>query len=275
MKTISILMPLISAAYIASSLLYLHYFLTGKQSTEKVGLCILWAGFVAQTVVLVMEYVSLDRFPVIDMRESLCFFSWSMACMYLAVRARRQAAPLGTFIIPIIAVFFISCALMQRTSPVPDDRFATALFPLHIMLSFLGYSAFTLSFGSGIMYLMQEKALKSRRPGKVLERLPSIKTLDAMTYHSLVLGFPLLTLGIIIGAIWLYRLQGVFLTWDPKIPATAVMWLLYAGILHARLIAGWRGRRLAMTSVLGYVLLLFTFLGAGIISKGFHGFFEP
>jgi len=123
------------------------------------------------------------------------------------------------------------------------------------------------------MYLMQEHGLKSRRPGRVLERLPSLSELDSLIYLSLGIGFPLLTLGIVIGAAWLYDLKGVFVERDPKVVASIITWLLYAVILHARLLSGWRGRKLAAMSVLGFALVLFTLLGAGLASSGFHGFF--
>ena len=157
---------------------------------------------------------------------------------------------------------------------MPDDRFSTILFPLHILLSFTGYAAFTLSFGAGIMYIMQERGLKSRRPGRLLDRLPSISELDVMIYHSLAIGFPLFTVGLLVGSVWLYRSEGVFIKWDQKIIASLVTWALYAALLHARLLAGWRGRKLAFMSVLGFAMVLFTFIGVGLFSEGFHGFFS-
>ncbi len=261
-------------AYVAACLLYLHFFVTRKEAAERWGFGVLWVGFIAHTAGLVINYWNMGRFPVIDLRESLCFFSWSMAGMYLAVRTIRSAAPLGTFVLPVIAGVFIAAALLKKAALPPNDMFATILFPLHILLIFSGYAAFTLAFGSGIMYLLQERGLKSRRPGRVLDRLPSLSELDGLIYLSLGIGFPLLTLGIITGAAWLHNLEGVYIKWNPEINASMVTWLLYAVILHARLLAGWRGRKMAAASVLGFALILFTFLGAGLVSSGFHGFFN-
>jgi len=269
----TVLISLTSLAYVAACLLYLHFFVTRKEAVERAGYIASWVGFAAHTVILIINYRNLGRFPVIDLKESLCFFSWSMAGMYLAVRTMRAAGPLGTFVLPVTAGFFIASALLKGSTFSPDDRFATVLFPLHILLAFAGYAAFTLAFGSGVMYLMQEHGLKSRRPGRVLERLPSLSELDGLIYLSLGIGFPLLTLGIVIGAAWLHNLKGVFIEQDPKVVASMVTWLLYAVILHARLLSGWRGRKLAAMSVLGFALVLFTFLGAGLASSGFHGFF--
>ena len=263
-----------SFAYVAACLLYLHYFITRKQAAERAGWAALWIGFIIQTVLLVFNYFVLGRFPVIDLKESLCFFSWSMAGMYFAMRTRPSAASLGTFVLPVIAIFFVAAVIIPDTNSKPDDRFSTVLFPLHILVSFGGYAAFALAFGSGIMYLMQERGLKSRRPGKIQERLPSLSELDGLLYGNLAIGFPLLTLGIILGVVWLHKVEGVFVKWDPKIVASMVTWLVYAIILHSRLLTGWRGRRMAAMSILGFVLVLFTFLGAGAASSGFHNFFK-
>jgi len=263
-----------SVAYVAASLLYLHYFVTRKQAAELVGRWALSIGFVIQTVLLTTNYLFLGRFPVIDLKESLCFFSWSMSGMYLAMRRRPSAAPLGTFVAPVIAAFFVVAAILPGKTFTPDDRFKTILFPFHILVSFGGYAAFALAFGSGIMYLLQERGLKARRPGKMQERLPSLSELDGLLYGSLAIGFPLLTVGLVLGAIWLHKVQGVFVEWDPKIVASMVTWLVYAVILHTRLLTGWRGRRMAAMSIFGFALVLITFLGAGAASSGFHNFFK-
>lgn len=260
--------------YLAGTLLYFHYFVTRKQKAEKAGLAAIWGGFALHTILLVIVYVEVERFPVISLKESLNFFSWSMAAMYLALRTGRQAGPMGTFVLPLVAGFYITAAFLGHTHFAADDRFDTALFPLHILITFLGYAAFTLAFGAGVMYMLQERGLKSRRPGKMLDRLPSLHELDRLIYRSLMTGFPLLTLGIILGAVWLRRVEGAFVTWEPKIIASLATWLLYAAILHARLLAGWRGRKLAAMSVLGFGLVLFTFLGAEMASGGFHRFFN-
>jgi len=260
--------------YVAGTILYLHFFVARKENAEKAGLVAIWGGFALHTVSLALIYLEVNRFPVVSLKESLNFFSWSMAAMYLALRTNRLAGPLGTFVLPLVSGFYIAAAFITHTHFAADDRFATALFPLHILITFLGYAASTLAFGSAVMYLLQERGLKSRRPGKMLDRLPSLHELDWLIYRSLMVGFPLLTLGIILGAVWLHLVEGVFVTWEPKVIASLVTWLLYAAILHARLLAGWRGRKLAAMSVLGFALVLFTFLGAEMASDGFHQFFN-
>ena len=259
--------------YVAATALYLYYFSAQSEPAEKAGLALLGAGFVAHTVMLIVSYTQLGRFPVIDMKESLCFFSWSLVGLYLIVRLRTPAGALGVFVGPLATGFFIAACSITSVYRGPDERFMSALFPFHILFAFLGHAAFAFAGGSSIMYLLQERGLKDHHPGAFLKRLPSLQQLDAMNYHSLTVGLFMLSLGIFTGALWLYNIEGRFFKWDPKVLASIVTWLLYAVILHSRLIVGWRGRRTAILSIFGFICVMLTFLGVGLVKAGFHNFF--
>jgi len=258
--------------YVATTALYLYYFSAQSRSAEKAGLALLAVGFTAHTALLIGSYITLGRFPVIDLKESLCFFSWSLVALYLIVRLRTPSGALGVFVGPLATGFFIAACSITSPDRAPDARFMTALFPVHILFAFLGHAAFAFAGGSSIMYLLQERGLKEHRPGPFLRRLPSLQQLDAMNYHSLTVGFFMLSLGIFTGALWLHNVEGRFLKWDPKVLASVVTWLLYAVIMHTRLIVGWRGRRTAILSIIGFCCVLLTFLGMGLIKPGFHNF---
>ena len=93
-----------------------------------------------------------------------------------------------------------------------------------------------------------------------------------MNYRCLALGFPLLTLGIISGSVWAEYAWGSYWNWDPKQTWSLITWLVYAALLHGRLTLGWRGRRAAILSILGFSIMLFTFVGVNLILKGAHNF---
>jgi ABC-type uncharacterized transport system permease subunit len=134
---------------------------------------------------------------------------------------------------------------------------------VHVVLALLGISAFVLNFAGAIMYLVQEHQLKGRRPGTLYYRLPSLETLDRLTFRTLTLGFPFLTVGLMLGALW----AGHF---DPLILSSAVAWVIYALTLAGRAVAGWRGRRAAYFAIIGFAALVLT-LGAGFLMPGPHG----
>ena len=252
---------------------YICFFYSQRERIERVANMAMWAGLLAHSLLLVDSYLILDRFPVIDLRESLSFFSWSLVVLYLIARGFYGLRSAGVFVTPLALGLIISSAFLSRGAFQGDERFATLIFPFHIFSAFLGHATFALAFAAGLMYLLQERGLKRRRPGLLLKRLPSLEELDELGYRLVSVGFMLLTLGIATGSFWLHSTDGYYLKWDPKITSSMVTWFFYAAILHARLTAGWRGRRTAIFAIIGFCSVLFTFLGAGFIRAGFHNFF--
>jgi cytochrome c-type biogenesis protein CcsB len=122
------------------------------------------------------------------------------------------------------------------------------------------------------MYLIQEHHVKSKHLGGLFDRLPSLQILDEINYRLITLGFPLLTLAIITGAVWAESAWGSYWTWDPKEVWSLITWLVYAAVLHLRLTAGWRGRRAAILAIIGFVIVLFTFFGVNFVLKSMHTF---
>ena len=143
---------------------------------------------------------------------------------------------------------------------------------VHTVLAFLSNAAFALAFGIGLMYLVQEHHVKSKHLGGLFERLPSLQTLDDINYRLITWGFPLLTLAIITGALWAQSALGNYWNWDPRETVSLITWLIYAIILHARLVAGWRGKRAALLSILAFLIILAAFFGIKMFRIGYHVF---
>jgi len=106
----------------------------------------------------------------------------------------------------------------------------------------------------------------------LFQRLPNLQILDEINYKLITLGFPLLTLAIITGALWAESAWGSYWRWDPKEVWSLITWFIYALVLHARLTAGWRGRKAAMLSIAGFISVIFTFFGVNLLLKGLHAF---
>jgi cytochrome c-type biogenesis protein CcsB len=143
---------------------------------------------------------------------------------------------------------------------------------VHVTLAFLGYAVFAIAFIAGIMYLLQERRVKRKKFSPLYFRLPSLDTLDSINYKCLTFGFPLMTMGIISGAVWANSAWGGYWRWDPKETWALITWFLYAALLHGRLTIGWRGRRAAIFAIIGFLCLLFTFLGVNLLLTGEHSF---
>ncbi|MBM4129353.1 MAG: c-type cytochrome biogenesis protein CcsB, partial [Nitrospira sp.] len=126
--------------------------------------------------------------------------------------------------------------------------------------------------GIGTMYLVQERYVKSKHLGGLFARLPSLQTLDELNYRLITFGFPLLTLAIITGALWAESAIGTYWRWDTREVWSLITWFIYAIVLHARLTAGWRGRRAAILSIVGFLTILVAFFGIKLLQKGYHVF---
>ena len=256
--------------YLLGALGYLTYIIFLREFLSKSAVTAVFIGFISHTLALVTRYIEAGHTPVTNLYESLSFFAWMVVGMLLIVNLRYKIKVLGAFLTPIAVVLMLfAYALPKEIIPLAPIL-KSFWHPFHVIFAFLGNAIFALAFCCGVMYLVQEHQLKSKRIGAITQRLPSLKVLDDLNYQSLTYGFPLLTLGIITGAIWAEYAWGRYWNWDPKETWSLITWLLYAALLHQRLTVGWRGRKAAIMAILGFGAVLFTFLGVNLLLPGLH-----
>ena len=258
--------------YLFGTLAYLTYVLLLKEFLSKLAMVIVSIGFASHTLALLIRYAEAGHTPVTNLHESLSFFAWLIVGVLLIVSLKYKIKALGSFLTPMALILMVfALALPKEILPLaPVLR--SFWHPFHVLFAFLGNAIFTLAFCCGIMYLIQENRLKSKKMGAITKRLPSLKVLDDLNYQSLKFGFPLLTLGIITGAVWAEYAWGRYWGWDPKETWSLITWFLYAALLHQRLTVGWRGRKAAIMAIAGFLAVLFTFLGVNLILPGLHSY---
>jgi ABC-type transport system involved in cytochrome c biogenesis permease subunit len=179
----------------------------------------------------------------------------------------RRAAhrTLGVFLVPLATgLAALSAAFMEPPQAV-NALFRNKLFALHTVSLFLGYSALSVAFCAGVMYLLLFDEIAHKRVGRMFARLPSLDDLDRLGHRTVVLGFVLLTAGIAIGMVWARREWGVAWVWESKSVWTLLSWLVYLGYLVTRRAAGWQGQRAAWLATLGFALSIFTLLGSNVL----------
>jgi cytochrome c-type biogenesis protein CcsB len=265
---------LASLFYLLGTLSHLSYILLLKEVFAKIAAAIIFTGFILHTLALFARYAEAGHTPVTNLYESLSFFAWMIMGALLIVNRRYKVKVLGAFLSPIALIFMLfALALPHEIVPL-TPVLHSFWHPFHVFFAFLGNTLFALSFCCGVMYLLQEHLLKAKKVGAISRRLPSLKVLDDLNYQSLIFGFPLLTLGIITGAIWAEYAWGRYWDWDPKETWSLITWLLYAGLLHQRLTVGWRGRRAALMAIVGFLSILFTFLGVSYLLPGLHAYLK-
>ncbi len=251
--------------YLAATLFHLAYLVALQPAVRTWAGRITWGAFGLHTLGLVVRFAEAGYTPVTSLHEAMSFFGWCVVGLYLLLQLRYQLPSLGAFASPVALVFVLAAvSLPSGIEPLPA-ALQSYWLPVHVVFIFVGDGAFALAAAAGVMYLIQERQLKRKRMGALFHRLPSIDVLDELNYRLLTIGFPLLTVGIITGAIWAQQAWGTYWSWDPKETWSLITWLLYAGLLHGRLTVGWRGRRAAIWAIVGFASVLFTFLGVNFV----------
>ena len=252
-----------------------HAILTVVQRRDKVFRVALGAvalGAVFHLVSLVEEGLAVNHFPITTLRESASLAAFLLAVMFLLVHWRYRFESLSVLVFPLIFVLVLPAAFDRGPAAwaIPDTL-KTAWLYLHVSMIVLGYTAFFLTFAAGLLYLLQERELKSRRPRAWFHSLPPLESIDDLAYKSLSIGFPFITIGIVTGAIWASSLWGSEWPRDPKIAWSFATWVIYLTLLSARWVAGWRGRKAAYIAIVGFLAIVFTW-GT---NSGLHSFRIP
>ncbi len=249
----------------------------GKDSANWLSFLV-GAGFATHTVSLILNWINLNHFPIVNVKEIYSFIAWAVAGYYLGAVPRHKARALPIVLLVITFVMTLLSLLLpeQQASEtvvnlITASTFTRVIFPLHVTMLVLSYAAFIVTLAGGIMYLIQERELKAKHFGAAFKWLPALNTCDEIGYRSLTIGFVLLTLGMVTGMMWGKQHDGRFWHNDPKEVLALVTWIVYLGIMHYRLTAGWRGRRVAWMAIGGFVAVLMTFIGARAMG-GYHVF---
>ncbi len=257
--------------YVVGTLAYLLLLSDKGGALARLATAATVGGLTLHTVALLFRLVAAGRPPLSNAYEALSFFAWVTVLVYLVLEFRFQRKVMGAFVLPIVLLSTAAAASLPKGLGLPPALAGTGIW-LHVTLVLLGNAALALTCGVGLMYLLQERQLKSKSLGAIHYRLPSLEFLDLLGHRSLLIGFPLLTAGLIAGAIQAHHAWGRFLTWDPTQVLSLLAWVVYAGILQARLTAGWRGRKAAILSILGFCAVLLTFLGVSVMVGRLHAF---
>ncbi|MBW2060060.1 MAG: c-type cytochrome biogenesis protein CcsB [Deltaproteobacteria bacterium] len=258
--------------YILGAAGYLVFIFRQNKQAGQGAAWMIRLGFVLQSISLILRTADLGQLPILNMTEALGFYGWALVGVYLLLSFKFDIPALGAFVSPMAAAMILLSLLIPARPLTVVPIFQSVWLTVHLGAIFIGYGFFSLAFVAGVMYLLQEHQIKAKLTGGLYRRLPSLNALDTLNYYSLSMGFPMITLGIIFGAIYAQLSLGTYWRWDPKEVWSLITWLIYAALLHQRLTVGWRGRRAALLSIVGFSVLCFTFLGVSYFFSGYHSF---
>ena len=266
--------------YTVAMSLFLGYVITRRESLSRAAGFAIWSGVVLHVISLVLRTLAArvipeHRFyvPWSNWFESFSFFSLVIAVTFLIIEWRRGMPILGAFVSPVIFATMTTAVHSPFGTEIPSLAPALQSYwmAIHVPVMFISYAAFAHAFAVGLAYLIQENQLKSKHPTSISFRLPPLEDLDQLIYRIVRTAFPILTLGVFLGARWAYNAWGRYWGWDPKETWALITWLVYLIYLHMRLVVGWRGRKTAYLSLIGFAVVLFTYVGVNYLSS-LHGF---
>jgi cytochrome c-type biogenesis protein CcsB len=348
--TSSALFNISMAVYLAATVVYAVYLAFRKEGVGLLATVVTVVGFAAQTAAIGLRWkesydLGYGHIPLSNMYESMVFWSWSIILIYLIFERVYRNRTLGAIVAPLgfLAIASISIApnISKEIEPLVPALQSNWL-TVHVITSFLGYAAFSISFGVSVLYLIlaSEKRndvfyvsglvslvaaitllvatildflvqmiggvqhphlfaasfaspalgvkivswvaaaflfalfwhLGRAQHDRFAALFPGQRILDDLSYKTIMVGFPLLTLGIVTGAAWANYAWGTYWSWDPKETWSLITWLIYAAYLHARFTAGWRGKKTAILSVIGFAAVIFTYIGVNFVLSGLHSY---
>jgi cytochrome c-type biogenesis protein CcsB len=245
--------------YVCATLAYLGCLWLSSPRLAQWAARLLGCGCIAHILSTIHLASQLKHLPLTNTQESLSFFSLAIVICFILFERRYQVTTLGSFVTPVALLLFVVSSTMHSEARLLPPILQSNWFWVHALLAFASYAAFTIAAGVAVIYLIQRYFLKVKNLGALFRKLPSLETLDAISYRCLTFGFPLLTVAIISGSIWSEKAMGSYWMWDPKQTWSLIIWLIYAALLHGRITTGWRGKRAAILSIVGFIVLLITF----------------
>jgi len=234
---------------------------------------LLTAAVAAHASAIVLRSLTSGHVAVTTFAEALSFLALLVVTLFLVVQVRRPLLALAAVVSPLAFGLTLAAGVMQDGAQPPPPLLNSVWLPIHVTLALLGDAVFALAFSASLLYLVQERRLKTRRGRGVLRHLPSLETLDRVNYVCLVWGLILLTLGIVTGIVWAHSAWSRFWVLDAKVLITLLVWLFYVVLLQGRMTAGWRGRWAAQLTIAGFAVILFSFVGVNVLAIGNHGAF--
>ncbi|HBA89844.1 MAG TPA: c-type cytochrome biogenesis protein CcsB [Geobacter sp.] len=277
----SMLFNVTMIAYMVSTCIFFAFLASRSKGVGLAGTYAALFGFVVQTAAIGLRWKeSYDQghghAPLSNLFESVVFFSWTIILIFLFIDFKYRYRAIGFFVVPF-ALFGMAWAQLSLDSNIEPlvPALQSNWLVYHVITCFLGYAAFAVACGISIMYLIREQIEQeggNAQAGGLLSMFPSIKVLDDLNYKAIMIGFPLLTLGIVTGAAWANYAWGTYWSWDPKETWSLIVWFVYAAFLHARITRGWVGRRAAILSVIGFAATIFCYLGVNLLLSGLHSY---
>jgi len=282
------------AFYFLTAVFYIGYWLTRRDWVGQTATALAYIALLSATMVLITRAGEAGHAPFSNLFESMVLFVWAMTIGYLWMERKYKLKVMGAFVMSIAFLSIVAASVLpyryKSAEPLNPalqskwkwlvsllgrfdlENYAIGWLDFHVFSTFVGYAAFGISFGLSIMFLLKNRGELLSRKNIFIDSFPEARVLDELSYRAIAWGFPFLTVGIVSGAIWANYAWGTYWGWDPKETWSLITWFVYAAYLHARVTRGWRGKRAAYLSIIGFMAVIFLYWGVSFILPGLHAY---
>jgi cytochrome c-type biogenesis protein CcsB len=274
--TSSEIFSIITFVYGLATFLYIFAWIFRKDLPGKLATIVTAVAAIGNLAGVIIRWVEsyqmgIGHAPLANLYESLVFFALTIAVIHLYIEFRYKLRFIGVAAspIPLLAMSYASLPGVNDAIQPLIPALQSNWLITHVMACFVGYAAFAIAFGISIMFLL--KPSKDRIQKSFVNRIPEPGILDDLTHQMVMFGFLFLSAGIITGAVWANQAWGRYWGWDPKETWSLITWLIYATLLHTRLMRGWKGRKIAVLSCIGFSAVIFTYFGVNLL-PGLHSY---
>ena len=260
--------------YFAAAVVFLIDLKSADKDLFSTARWLLISGFAILTILILGRIVVYRYFPMFTFHETLLLLTWTATFVLLAMERNYHFNTIYHFAAPFLftILFFAFFFTPERVTLGSDLK--SAWLSTHIFTIIIAYGTFAVAFITAIMYLFVDYYLKKKKLSSFITKLPSLDTLDFYNHKLVSIGFFLLTISILLGAMHAQNVWGSFWRWEPKEIWSGITWMIYAAYLHTRLASGWQGRKVAMLNSIGFATVLFNYIIVRFFfAAGAHQFF--
>ena len=255
--------------YFLLTLLNFAFVILKKDKLAQAAL-ILQAGiFALHTAALVLRGIGAGQWPMSNQYEFATSFAWALSLVSLIFIRKYSFLVLGAFSSPLILLMIGYAALQSREVRELMPSLRSSWLAFHVSTAIIAYGAFGVTCVLSVIFLFRDRMKEGGFWG---QHIPQPEKLDLISYRSVCLGMLFLTLTILTGAIWAEQAWGSYWSWDPKETWSLVTWIIYAVYLHLRLRRGWKGKAAAWFAVIGFLCVIFTYIGVNTFLPGIHSY---
>lgn len=269
LKIESVLFYLTLALYLITMCAYFIFFALKKDKFAKTAKVLFTIAYISHTLALITRGIGAGRLPMTNQYEFASSFAWGIGLCYLVFLYKFDFNALGSFVTPIIIIIIGYAAMQNKEVKSLMPALQSNWLAIHVSTAIIAYGAFGVACAISLMFILKDKYVDNEF---WIKHVPNKEKLDMIAYRAVSLGFMFLTFCIITGAIWAEQAWGAYWSWDPKETWALITWIIYSIYLHLRINKGWKGKEAAIFAIIGFICVIFTYIGVNTLLPGVHSY---